>query len=517
MTRRLALCVALLTALAGLASPARAQAPAPKVTIEGFFDFEASLSKNWSDADITNARDTLGYTRERGRLFFIGEVGKSKMEWALELDFTNGAGVGNTTPAAPGTSASLDLDTDVAGFTETKWLYIETPLTGPGSIMPFIPVPSTIRAGAQPAQGHSDKWGLVFSGDFPGVTVETAWAPNIKSTLSYVQIREALFRTISPTSRQAESWAVLASVAVTPLKGLTIKPTYAYADYDGGNSGSLNSGVEPKGGFDPTATPGRAGSHTTRRHTFGAEAKWNVGAFRLEPSLFWQLGEQGIAPVLRNGQVKNSVDVRSWIFDGIAGYRLGPLDLSTRFMYTPGQEAQQRVENGSDVAYYQSLHTGFAYMTGWTEIQTASVGYNNALLAGCRGCVLWQNPSYDKYGRIMWAVKADYALTPALNLYGIVNASWTDKDVDENGIVGTTGITPDFGKNTRGENRYLGTELDLGMTWRFAPNTQLDLVWAYLFAGSAFDQAGSAANQAAGVVNDAKDVYKAVARIRFTF
>ncbi|HKY88459.1 MAG TPA: hypothetical protein VJ141_00660, partial [Candidatus Limnocylindrales bacterium] len=154
MTRRRALCVALLTALAGLASPARAQAPAPKVTIEGFFDFEASLSKNWSDADITNARDTLGYTRERGRLFFIGEVGKSKMEWALELDFTNGAGVGNTTPAAPGTSASLDLDTDVAGFTETKWLYVETPLTGPGSIMPFIPVPSTIRAGAQPAQGH---------------------------------------------------------------------------------------------------------------------------------------------------------------------------------------------------------------------------------------------------------------------------------------------------------------------------------------------------------------------------
>src|SRR3990167_2998563 len=104
MTRRRALCVALLTALAGLASPARAQAPAPKVTIEGFFDFEASLSKNWSDADITNARDTLGYTRERGRLFFIGEVGKSKMEWALELDFTNGQTV--TGAGAPGTSRS---------------------------------------------------------------------------------------------------------------------------------------------------------------------------------------------------------------------------------------------------------------------------------------------------------------------------------------------------------------------------------------------------------------------------
>jgi len=55
------------------------------------------------------------------------------------------------------------------------------------------------------------------------------------------------------------------------------------------------------------------------------------------------------------------------------------------------------------------------------------------------------------------------------------------------------------------------------MTWRFAPNTALDLVWAYMFTGSAFDQSTNAVNQAAGVVNDAKDVYKAVARIRFTF
>ena len=78
-------------------------------------------------------------------------------------------------------------------------------------------------------------------------------------------------------------------------------------------------------------------------------------------------------------------------------------------------------------------------------------------------------------------------------------------------------MIPEVGKNTRGENDYLGTELNLGTTWRFAPNTALDLVWAYMWTGSALDQATNAANQAAGVVNDAKDIYKAVARIRFTF
>jgi len=58
------------------------------------------------------------------------------------------------------------------------------------------------------------------------------------------------------------------------------------------------------------------------------------------------------------------------------------------------------------------------------------------------------------------------------------------------------------------------------MTWRFAPNVALDLVWAYMWTGSAFDQSTNAANQNAaggGVVNSAKDVYKAISRIRFTF
>src|SRR3990172_8685872 len=136
------------------------------------------------------------------------------MVWGLELDFNNG----QSSAAAPGNSSSFDLDTDVAGFTETKWLYVETPLTGAGSILPFIPVASTIRAGAQPFRGHEYKFGLIAGGDFPGVTVETKWTPTLSSTLTYVQVREALFRTVSTTARQAESSALLASPEVAPLK-----------------------------------------------------------------------------------------------------------------------------------------------------------------------------------------------------------------------------------------------------------------------------------------------------------
>src|SRR3970040_1861564 len=200
MRRTLVVVLALIAAVGLLAPPVMAQAPAPKVTINGLIDFVWAISKNWADADLTNARDQFSYTRERGRIDIIGEVGKSKMVWGLELDFNNGQSLA----AAPGNTASFDLDTDVAAAVETKWLYVETPLTGAGSVLPVTPVASTIRGGAQPFRGHEYKFGLIAGGDFPGVAVETKWTPNVSSTFTYVPVGEATFRTVSTTTRQAE-------------------------------------------------------------------------------------------------------------------------------------------------------------------------------------------------------------------------------------------------------------------------------------------------------------------------
>lgn len=36
-----------------------------------------------------------------------------------------------------------------------------------------------------------------------------------------------------------------------------------------------------------------------------------------------------------------------------------------------------------------------------------------------------------------------------------------------------------------GDSRYIGTEVDLGLVWRFAPNAALELQGAYFFAGKA--------------------------------
>ena len=78
MRRYWVLALAVLTLLGVLAPPAFAQAPARKVTISGLFNLVTAWSSNYQDADSTRV-ETEWYSRQRGRLDFIGEVGKTKM------------------------------------------------------------------------------------------------------------------------------------------------------------------------------------------------------------------------------------------------------------------------------------------------------------------------------------------------------------------------------------------------------------------------------------------------------
>ncbi|HYS16045.1 MAG TPA: hypothetical protein VET45_03900, partial [Candidatus Binatia bacterium] len=73
-----------------------------------------------------------------------------------------------------------------------------------------------------------------------------------------------------------------------------------------------------------------------------------------------------------------------------------------------------------------------------------------------------------------------------------------------------------------GDSNYLGTEANLGMTWRFSANTAFDLVGAYLFAGDAFDATeciGGAATCNANLARkkSAQDAYSLAARVRLAF
>jgi hypothetical protein len=382
--------------------------------------------------------------------------------------------------------------------------------------MPFVPVSTIMRAGGQPARGHEYKVGILFGGDFPGVTFESTWAPNLKSTVTYAQIGEGLNKVIAPNRvTNNEDYAFLASVEFEVFKGLTIKPTYAYADYTCGNTqGSGTLGTEAKNGFSPgfcsnvplTTLSFNDRLFDTHRHTLGGDVRWTAGPFTVQPTLLYQFGEQGIGLADQD----DTVEIQTWIFDMTAGFRAGPLNIEGRFMWTPGMKADDFVGAGDKIRYYQSINPAFAYMAGWTEIQTSGIEYNNALLSGAPGVSLRQSPSYDKYGRIWGALAADYALTPALTLKGLANISWTDKSVDTDAVLTSLGLV---GGDGDGDARFLGIEFNAGLTYRFAPNVAFDLIGAYLITGEAMDHARTIG----GETKDADNVYKAVARVRFTF
>src|SRR5437867_1391914 len=184
--------------LAILVSSVFAQAPAPKVTITGLFDQVTSMGRNFYDGNLARDSDREWYARTRFRPDFEFAVGRVKAVLGLEIDLqygqsgsNDGGFPGNNTglPGGQGlatggakvnTNGNLDLNTDVGGMIEIKWIYTEFPLTGKDSLLPFIPIETMARAGGQPfANLATYKLATYAASDFAGVSAVTTFAPNI--------------------------------------------------------------------------------------------------------------------------------------------------------------------------------------------------------------------------------------------------------------------------------------------------------------------------------------------------
>ncbi|MGH7307280.1 MAG: hypothetical protein ACREK6_01145 [Candidatus Rokuibacteriota bacterium] len=518
-TRYVVACVVAIVAM--LAPPAFAQAPAPKVTITGIVDnlynFNRNQSMTHSDFDITRSQNE-SYGRTRGRLDIIGEVGRAKAVLGTEFDLLYGqTGAADSCSApfqttgcrADGTSGGFDADNDVRNALELKWLYVEAPLTGPGSLAPFIPVPGLIRLGGQPYR-ITYKSAIFAASDFGGTHVDLTFAPNLKAGITFVQFEEKLTGLSGPPINaagpfRAEDIGFIGSLEIRPFKGLDVLPIYSYQELAGTTSALLRRGT---GGLAASATSFPNGAQE-RRHTIGFDARWTSGPFRVAPTFFYQFGDREVAGA---GGALREQDLSAWIVDVEAGWRLGPLNLELRGAVTSGNDANDNIATDT-FRVYQPFQTGNSYWLGWGEaVGIGSVDYLTSLFGFSNALSLPAQPSYDRYGRIIFAARATYSLRPAFSVYGIVTPMWTLEEVDTDGTAApATGITPSAG--ARGDSRYLGTGLTAGLTYRFAPGLTFDVVYGYLIAGDALNIA-----PAAGAASrDAKDSQVATVRLRFAF
>jgi hypothetical protein len=531
--------------LAMLAPPVFAQVPAPKVTITGLFDQITAGGRNFYDGDLTRSSDREWYARTRFRPDFTFEVGRVKAVLGLEIDLmygqagaTDGGFPGNTSGTNAGckvnTNGCLDLNTDVGGMIEIKWIYTEFPLTGKDSLLPFIPVETMARAGGQPFGGLANYKIVYANGDFAGVSAVTTFAPNLTTSLAYAIIEDQLAGgnrglATARTSR-GEDYAVIVSPEITPFKGLDLKPLFSWFHADGltasasrhhvvnrrfaGGANTTTNSASALGGGAPA---GDATFHEDR-YTVGFDARWRSGPFGFEPTVYYQWGQRDHMAVRTDGSIgKVEADMSSWIVDLIGSFATGPLLLEARAVYSPGNKARDNLARS--VRYFQPLDEDGNYFSGWAAIlANGGIDYFNSNLLTNMG----RHIGYDRYGRAALGFKATYSITPAFALYAWVSPNWTAEKVDTDTGVGPGNSASSVSRTTlddqswvEGDSRYIGTEVDLGLTWRFAPNVAFDLQGAYLFAGDALGTAEVL--NGVHTRREPKDAYMVAARVRFAF
>jgi len=155
MKRLVVLTLAVVALVGTMAPGVFAQAPppaAPPLTfnINGFLDTISSYSYNLRDLNFTRPGDTEWYARNRGRFNIEGRAGNAVVVWGIEIDSTWGTVSGTDNNLAgqvagnnqqrAGTTSAFDLNTDVQGSVETKWLFAEFD-------MPLIPWATRARVG----------------------------------------------------------------------------------------------------------------------------------------------------------------------------------------------------------------------------------------------------------------------------------------------------------------------------------------------------------------------------------
>jgi len=549
------------------ATSAFAQAPTPKVTISGLFDQVTSMGRNFYDGNLARNGDTEWYARTRFRPDMEFAVGRVKAVLGLEIDLmygqagaTDGGFPGNNTgfPGGPpsagtptggtkvNTNGALDINTDVGGMIEIKWIYTEFPLTGQDSLLPFIPIETMARAGGQPFGSLATyKLATYAASDFAGLSTVTTLAPNIKLNLAYVVVEDQLAGANrglpSLKTGRGEDYSLIVSPEYTPIKGLDLKPLFSWFHADGVTNISARRNlvnVRTVGGvlgngtsLAPPAGPPAAGSPSYHedRYTIGLDARWRVGPFGLDPTIFYQWGrmdsqafDSGPGAV---GSKKVTSDLSAFFVDIIGSYQLGPLLFEVRGDYSTGNKARDNLAKG--IRYFQPLTTDGIYYAGWAQIMALGVDYFNGVSMAGMG----SNIGYDRYGRAQLGFRTTYTVVPPLSFYAVVSPTWTAEKVDTDtnsgllpGAVGLTVARTTVSQNSwaSGDSSYIGTEANLGMTWRFSANAAFDLVGGYLFAGDALDT--TECNNGAATCNanflrkkSAQDAYTLAARVRLAF
>ena len=483
-----------------------------------------------------------------------------------------------------GSESSFDLNTDTQGNMQVKWLYTEFPLpliplntvvrlgaqpfgtaanyklaVYANGDFPGVNLVMDLAPGAKLNLTYvAVEEGLTGKRDFFPINALSGGAAAGASTTGRCTVTADTTAATCLPQHRGEDWAGIVSFEFSPFKGLDVKPMFSYFNAVGQTSGSARqgrggqiiatsisgaTGAQTNGNFNPVSVgqSGFDGAGTgiiENRYTVGVDGRFTAGPLSFQPTVLYQWGHRD-AIITQAAQTaygalgsKHKADMSAWLVDLRAGFNVGPLSIGALAMYTSGDKAKSNPFK--TIGYFQPLDTDTSYLADWgTQILSLGIDYYQILNGGAAQAGL--NPGvaigYDKYGRIEGGAKIAYAFTPAFTVGAGAVAAWTAEKVDTDGfLVANGGIQPNFGCPTttvntcrpEGDSRYLGTEINLSATYRFAPGLALDVAGGYLFAGEALGHryigaAYSAANPKVPRDSGVEDVVIATARVRYSF
>ncbi len=274
-------------------------------------------------------------------------------------------------------------------------------------------------------------------------------------------------------------WAIGTRVGFTLAEGLGVDLIYAYQ-------------------LDECSVVDDDDCGDENRNWVGGTMRYQYGDFSLLPSLMLYFADHAI-----------DGDTESFLLDVRAKYVTGPLSLSGRVVYTPGDS------DGNDRSYDLIGVWGIPGSVMWFNLFGNAYGQNDlgplTLSAGSPQ----MNIRFENHGLMHAAAKADYTLTPQMTLstaLGIFNAV---EDVE--------GATPsdlaDADKAEEGSanpvtyagGTHIATEFDAWLTYQLYSNASVSFWVAYAVTGDALNLMKGATEY------ESQDVAAAGARVVYSF
>jgi len=331
--------------------------------------------------------------------------------------------------------------------------------------------------------------------------------PQLK-LLTYFAVTEEDFDGIfqgSGVAKLGEDYFTGLTVQTTPIKGLDVDLLFAFQHLQGPSLG---------GGF--TIRIPSVGQQREDRWWLGVDARWRWGNLTVSPTFIYNGGSREFAT--------GDATLRAFLLDLRSAYALGPLTLTAKFVYTPGNDASDTLGAGSDINVFQFIGVDTVHRsTDWFQIFGFNIDNVHPPQFGFFDSrSLRDNLSFDQFGLIHGAVRADFKALQNLTFTGALGFFAAAENVNRPARCGarvastvTAAGASGCGQatfNFTGEDKYLGTELDVWLRYTLFRGTDVDVWFAYAFVGDALNLRHTDVGLRA-----AQDVVGAGARILYRF